>query len=75
MFSPLKRMHTPTTAAGGFSNYIYSSPTQRSPLLLLNKAFNVRSNHKELLYLSQLGRKEGCPITTSEETSPTAPTE
>jgi len=52
-----------------------SRPTQRSSLLPLNKAFNVRSNHKELLYLSQFGRKEGCPITTSEETSPTAPTE
>lgn len=52
-----------------------SSPKQCSSLLLLNKVFNVRSNYKELLYLSRYGRKEGRPITTRVETSPTAPKE
>ena len=49
-----------------------SCPIQCISLLLLKKVFNVRSNHKEFLYLSQFGRKEECLITTSEETSPGA---
>jgi hypothetical protein len=51
-----------------------SNPVQGISLLLLNKVFNVRSNHKELLYLSQFGRKEGSMSDkTSDEASPTAP--